>query len=150
MKLKVLVGSGDKVMGLTLPFLVAGVAANILWPAAFRLGLGTGGLIAAIVLLAIGVPLWLTSVAQILIYVPKKKLITTGPYALMLHPLFTSVALLVMPGCGLAFDSWVGVAIGAVLYVSTRLFAPAEERLLEKYFPAEYPAYRSKVLLPWL
>ena len=150
MMLKVLVGTGDKVMGLTLPFLAVGVTANILWPEVFRLGFGLGGSIAAIVLLALGIPLWLISVAQILIYVPKKRLITTGPYALMLHPLFTSVALLVMPGLGLAFDSWAGIAVGAVLYLSIRLFAPAEERLLEKYFPAEYPAYRAKVLLPWL
>jgi protein-S-isoprenylcysteine O-methyltransferase Ste14 len=150
MKLKVLIGAGDRVMGLTLPFLVVGVAANVIWPAVFRLGFGNGGLIAAIALLVLGVPLWLTSAAQILVYVPKKKLITTGPFALMLHPIYTTVALFVMPGVGLLFDSWSGIAIGAVLYVSTRLFAPAEERLLEKYFPAEYPAYRAKVLLPWL
>jgi protein-S-isoprenylcysteine O-methyltransferase Ste14 len=150
MKLKALVGAGDRVMGLTLPFLVVGVAANIIWPAAFRLGFGGGGLIAAIALLVLGVPLWLTSAVQILVYVPKKKLITTGPFALMLHPIYATVAIFVMPGVGLLFDSWSGIAIGAVLYVSTRLFAPAEERLLEKYFPAEYPAYRAKVLLPWL
>jgi len=64
--------------------------------------------------------------------------------------LYTSVALLVLPGCGLLFDSWVGAAMGIVLYISTRLFAPEEERLLAKLFPAEYPAYRSKLLLPWL
>jgi protein-S-isoprenylcysteine O-methyltransferase Ste14 len=150
MKLKVLVGSGRSIMGLTLPFLVGGVAANLAWPAFFGLGAGTAGLAVGIALLVVGVPLWLSSVVLILVYVPKKRLITTGPYALVLHPLYTFVALLVIPGCGLLFDSWVGIAIGLVLYFSTRIFAPAEERLLEKYFPAEYPAYRAKVLLPWL
>lgn len=149
-KLKALVGSADKVMGLTLPFLLAGVAANIAWPAAFRLGFGSGGLIAAAALLAVGVPLWLTAVVQVLVLVPRKRLITGGAFALMLHPIYTAVALLVIPGVGLLFDSWAGFAIGAVLYASTRIFAPAEERLLEKYFPVEYPAYRAKVLLPWL
>ena len=150
MRMKALVGSGDKVMGLTLPFLLAGVAANIIWPAAFRLGFGSGGIIAAAALLLVGVPLWLIAVVQIIVLVPKKRLITTGPFALMLHPIYTAVALLVLPGVGLLLDSWVGFAVGAVLYVSKRIFAPAEERLLEKYFPAEYPAYRAKVLLPWL
>ena len=150
MQLKVLVGAGSRVMGLTLPFIVAGVVLNILRPAWFTLGFGAGGLIAGIVLLAIGVPTWISSVALVLIRVPQKKLITTGPFAVVLHPLYTSVALLVIPGLGLLFDTWVGAGIGAILYVSSRIFAPAEEVILQKVFPAEYPRYRKKVLLPWL
>jgi protein-S-isoprenylcysteine O-methyltransferase Ste14 len=82
--------------------------------------------------------------------VPQKKLITTGPFAVVMHPLYTSVALLVIPGAGLLFDSWVGFGIGAVLYASSRLFSPSEEVILGKVFPTEYPLYRRKVLLPWL
>ena len=150
MKLKALVGAGDRVMGLILPFIVVGVAANIIWPAVFRMASSMGGLIAGIVLLVIWVPLWLTSVVQILVYVPRKTLITNGPFRLMLHPLYTTVALLVFPGVGLVLDTWLGFALGAVLYVSSRIFSPSEEKLLAKYFPKEYPAYRGKVLLPWL
>jgi protein-S-isoprenylcysteine O-methyltransferase Ste14 len=150
MKLKVLVGSGSRIMGLTLPFLAAGVAANLLWPRVFTLSAGTAGLVAGIVLLCLGVPLWLASVVQILYWVPRKKLITSGPFALMLHPLYTSVALLVFPGSSLLLDTWVGFPVGAVLYIASRIFSPAEEKLLARYFPAEYPAYRAKVLLPWL
>jgi len=137
-------------MGLILPFIVVGVAANIIWPAVFRMASSMGGLIAGIALLVIWVPLWLTSVVQILVYVPRKTLITNGPFRLMLHPLYTTVALLVFPGVGLVLDTWLGFALGAVLYVSSRIFSPSEEKLLAKYFPKEYPAYRSKVLLPWL
>jgi protein-S-isoprenylcysteine O-methyltransferase Ste14 len=150
MKLKVLVGSGDRIMSLTLPFLVVGVVANILWPQAFALGFGSGGLIAAIALLVIGVPVWLSGVALVLINVPKKKLITWGPFAVLLHPMYTSVALLVFPGLGLLFDTWVGAAIGVVLYVSSRIFSPNEDKILQKVFPSEYPAYRKRVLIPWL
>jgi protein-S-isoprenylcysteine O-methyltransferase Ste14 len=150
MRLKVLVGEGRHIMSLALPFAALGIAANILRPGWFTLGFGTGGMVAGIILLAIGVPTWLSSVALILIRVPQKKLITTGPYAIVMHPLTTSVALLVVPGLGLLFDSWVGAGIGAVLYVSARLFSPREEVILQKVFPKEYPAYRKKVLLPWL
>jgi protein-S-isoprenylcysteine O-methyltransferase Ste14 len=150
MKLKVLVGAGSRIMGLTAPFLAIGVILNILFPAWFRMGSGTGGLIAGIVLLAIGVPLWLTSVVQILTQVPQKRLITTGPFALMLHPLYSSVALLVFPGIGLVLDTWVGPAVGVILYISSRLFAPSEEKMLASFFPKEYPQYRARVLLPWL
>ena len=86
----------------------------------------------------------------VLIRVPQKKLITNGPFALVRHPLYTSVALLVIPGRGLLFDTWVGAGIGAVLYVSSRIFSPSEERILQKVFLVEYPANRGKVLLPWL
>lgn len=150
MKLKALVGSGGSVMGLTLPFAILGIAANLAWPGAFRLGWEGAGRIAGVVLLVLGLPLWLGSVAMIIAYVPRHRLITKGPYALVLHPLYTSVALLVIPGCGLLLDSWAGFAIGAVLYVSSRIFSPREEALLAKLFPEEYPAYRAKVLLPWL
>ena len=150
MKLKVLVGSGDRIMSLTLPFLVSGVVANILWPGVFALGFGLGGLIAGIVLLVIGVPVWLSSVALVLVNVPKKKLITTGAFAVLLHPMYTSVALLVFPGVGLLIDSWVGAAIGVVLYVSSRIFSPREDEILRKVFPSDYPAYRKRVLVPWL
>lgn len=137
-------------MSLTLPFLVIGVVANILWPSAFALGFGLGGLIAGIVLLAIGVPVWLSSVALVLINVPKKKLITTGAFAVLLHPMYTSVALLVFPGIGLLIDSWVGAGVGIVLYVASRIFSPGEDKILQKVFPVEYPAYRKRVLIPWL
>jgi protein-S-isoprenylcysteine O-methyltransferase Ste14 len=105
MKLRALVGAGDRIAVLTLPFAVAGIAANVVWPSVFHMGLERPGLVAGIVLLAVGVPLWLTSVAQILVQVPKGKLIARGPFALVRHPLYTSVALLVIPGCGLVLDT---------------------------------------------
>ena len=150
MKIKALVGAGDRIMALTLPFVIVGLAANALWPSVFRTGLGATGTIVGIVLLTIGVPLWLTSVVQILVFVPRGRLITSGPFALMLHPLYTSVALLVIPGCGLLFGSWLGFVLGAVLYLSARRFQRSEERDLAARFPRDYPEYRKRVLLPWL
>jgi len=150
MRLKVLVGSGDRIMSLTLPFLVVGIVANILWPRVFTLSFGTSGLIAGIVLLLIGVPVWLSSVALVLINVPKKRLITNGPFAVIPHPMYTAVALLVFPGLGMMFDTWVGAGIGVVLYVSSRIFSPDEDKILAKVFPKEYPAYRKRLLIPWL
>ena len=150
MHLKVLVGEGKHVMGLTVLPAAACIAANVMWPATFRLGVGTPGILLGIAAFSLGIPLWIVSVIQILIFVPRKKLITWGPFALMRHPLYTSVALLVIPGCGLVLDTWVGFAIGALLYASSRIFSPREERLLERYFPVEYPSYREGVLFPWL
>ena len=148
--LKALVGAGDRIAVHALPVAVVGLAANILWPSAMRMGLGSVGLVIGGLLLTVGVPLWLTSAVQILTCAPRGKLITTGPFALMLHPLYTSVALLVIPGCGLLFDSWLGCVIGLALYGSSRVFAPSEERDLATRFSDDDAAYRKQVLLPWL
>jgi protein-S-isoprenylcysteine O-methyltransferase Ste14 len=148
--MKALVGAGDRIGALTLPFAIAGIAANLLWPSVFRVGSAIGGRMIGVALLALGVPLWFVSAIQILVFVPRGRLITTGPFAIVRHPLYTSVALLVIPGCGLLFDSWLGFAVGSVLYLSARLFAPREEKDLAARFPQDYREYRRRVLLPWL
>ncbi len=150
MKLKVLVGSGGRIMSLTLPFIVVGLVANLLWPGVFAVSRNTGVLVVGIFLLVIGVPVWLSSVALVLINVPKKKLVTTGPFAVIAHPMYTGVALLVFPGLGLLFGTWLGIGLGIVLYISSRIFSPEEDRILAKVFPDDYPAYRERILIPWL
>jgi protein-S-isoprenylcysteine O-methyltransferase Ste14 len=150
MRFAKLIGAGDRIVAATLPVAAAGIAANIIWADAFRTALGRGGLIAGVVLLAIGVPLWLWAVVQILVCVPRGKLITSGPYAIVLHPIYTFVALLVIPGVSLVVGSWIGFVLGGALYVSSRLFARREERELAEIFAGEYASYRAHVLLPWL
>jgi protein-S-isoprenylcysteine O-methyltransferase Ste14 len=60
------------------------------------------------------------------------------------------VGLLVIPGIGLLFGSWMWLVIGVVLYLSSRVFSGQEERKLGELFPEEYRLYRERVLLPWL
>lgn len=150
MNVRALVGAGDRIMGLTLPFAAAAVAANVLWPDVFDPGLGLAGRVAGGVLLALGVPIWLASAALIARNVPRGRLVTTGPFAWVRHPLYTAVALLVLPGLGLVLDSWAGLAVGAVLYGASRLFSGREDRELAARFGAEYEAYCGRVRIPWV
>lgn len=53
--------------------------------------------------------------------VPRGQLITTGPFTLVKHPLYTGVALLVLPWAGFLLDTWLGAALGSILYVATRM-----------------------------
>ncbi len=150
MQLRALIGAGDKIMGCTIPFAVVATILNIIYPDFFRVNAGSVGMIVGLVLLIAGVPMWLTSVVQVLLYVPRNKLITAGPFAVVRHPLYTSVAFLVIPGIGLLFDTWVGILIGVVLYIFSRRFAVREEKNLNDLFSNQYELYKSKVLLPWV
>jgi protein-S-isoprenylcysteine O-methyltransferase Ste14 len=84
MKLKVLVGSGDKIGLLTLPFLIFGLILNMMFPSFFSVGgPSTILMVVSIIILIPGITIWLWSVALILIKAPKQELITNGPYSLV-------------------------------------------------------------------
>jgi protein-S-isoprenylcysteine O-methyltransferase Ste14 len=151
MGLKLLVGSGDKIMLATLPVLIVGVILNILFPSFFSVGGPTTALtVLSIIMLVVGVIMWLWSVALILIKVPKRQLITNGPYAVVKHPLYTGFALLVIPAIGFLLNSWLGLVVGVVMYVASRLFSRAEEDYLSKTFGRAWEEYNRSVLIPWL
>ena len=151
MKLKVLVGSGDKIGLFTLPFLLLGVMLNMLFPSFFSVGGPPMVLIViALLMLLAGVTIWIWSVMLIVTNVPQKKLITHGPYSLVKHPLYTGVAFLVLPWVGLLLNTWLGVLLGITLYIGSRLFAPEEEELLSKTFGTAWEEYRKQVKILWL
>jgi protein-S-isoprenylcysteine O-methyltransferase Ste14 len=148
---KELAGAGHKIGKLVLPVLVVGVALNVLFPSVFDVGGPAPALRAtSIAMLAVGVVIWAWSVVLILTKVPRHELITTGPFALMKHPLYTGVGLLVIPAVGMLLNTWLGALIGVVVYVGSRMYAPEEERELAVTFGAEWDAYTDSILLPWL
>jgi protein-S-isoprenylcysteine O-methyltransferase Ste14 len=151
MQLRQLVGSGDRIMLLVLPILVVGVILNVLFPSFFAVG-GPPALLIVISVVALipGIAIWAWSVVLILTRVPKKQLITDGPYALVKHPLYTAVAFLVLPCIGFLLNTWLGIVIGAALYVGSRLYSPREEELLAQAFGAAWDEYCRKVKIPWL
>lgn len=149
--LRALIGSGDKILPFTAPFLLVGLALNILFPAAFRVGGPSHALGAASwLVLILGVTIWWWSVALILTKARRGELVTTGPYALVKHPIYTSVGLLVIPWFCFLLDTWLGVPVGIALYVGARIFAPAEEAKLSKTFGPAWDDYRRRVKVPWL
>ena len=79
------------------------------------------------------------------------ELVTTGPYALVRNPIYSSVCLFVIAG-GMAHPSWptAGLVVMVILGSLCRIFA--EERFLMVCYPDSYPAYtkRTKRLLPFV
>jgi protein-S-isoprenylcysteine O-methyltransferase Ste14 len=151
MKIRELVGSGRKIAPLVLPFWVIGGALNLAYPSAFGVGGPSDALrTISIVVLVPGVVIWIWSVVLILTKVPRGELVTSGPYAVVKHPIYTGVALLVLPWAGFLLNTWLGVVLGAVQYLGSRMFSPEEERTLATTFGPAWTRYSEAVLLPWL
>ncbi len=151
MKLSILVGNGKKIGLLTLPFLVIGITLNVLFPSFFNVGGPSIVLkVISVIMLIPGIIVWAWSVFLILTKIPRKELITNGPYSLVKHPLYTGVALLVLPWLGFLFNTWLGALIGIVVYIGSRLFSPEEEKILAKIFGAAWDTYCNKIKIPWI
>ena len=151
MKLKILVGSGRKIGLFTFPFLIAGLALNLIFPDFFSAG-GPSTFLSrvSIIMLFPGIIVWFWTVYLILTKIPRKELITSGPYSIVKHPLYTGVALLVIPWVGLLFNTWLGILIGAIVYIGSRIYSPEEERILAKIFGESWDRYCNSVAVKWL
>lgn len=149
--LRTLVGSGDRIGLFTLPFLILGLVLNVAYPSLFDAGGPPDVLrVVSLVVLAVGVAIWAWSVTLIVTRSSRGELITTGPYALVKHPLYTAVALLVLPWLGFLLNTWLGAVVGVAMYVGSRLFAPAEEVELSRTFGAAWARYAEAVKISWL
>jgi protein-S-isoprenylcysteine O-methyltransferase Ste14 len=73
------------------------------------------------------------------------RLIQTGPYRWMRHPIYTSMFFLLMATAA-AYTWWPMWVAGAVAFIAgTEVRVRAEERLLEQHFGDEFRRYRSRV-----
>jgi len=77
-------------------------------------------------------------------------LITSGPYALIRHPIYSGILLMMVgTAIGLIVAWWLVAAAAAVYFVYS---ARAEERYMCERFPDAYPGYRARtrMLVPFL
>jgi protein-S-isoprenylcysteine O-methyltransferase Ste14 len=149
--LKTLVGAGDRIALFIVPFIILAGVLAVAEPVSLHVGGPPTWLRnLSVAILAVGLVVWLWSVVLIVANVPKGRLITSGPYAWVTHPLYTAVALLVLPWVGFLLDTWLGVLLGAALYVGSRIFAREEEATLSRAFGEQWRDYRRHVRLGWL
>ncbi len=82
--------------------------------------------------------------------VPDGKLVTSGAYRLVRHPIYSGV-ILAAAGLALVTENWLRLAMAVVLFVFFDLKARAEERWLLETYP-DYASYRTRVkkLIPWI
>jgi len=82
---------------------------------------------------------------------PGHELVTNGVYGLVRNPSYVGMLMMSL-GWGLAFRSWLGVALAALTIPPLIARIYAEERMLASEFGAQYEAYRARTwrLIPRL
>lgn len=109
------------------------------------------GLVTGLILCAIGVWMTVLGVRQLgpaltpaVTPVPEGRLVTTGVYSIVRHPLYFSMILMAI-GWSLFWGSLLALVFSVVLAVFFAFKASVEEKLLsEKY--AEYAEYKARVI----
>jgi protein-S-isoprenylcysteine O-methyltransferase Ste14 len=131
---------------------VQGVAQQL-----FRVSVGPGVGILAVTLVAAGVGFAIWARFHLgrnwgipLTIKQEPELVTSGPYKLVRHPIYTGF-ILAMLGSALVssiFGLFLSLSMCAYFVIS----AFAEEKILSKHFPEQYPEYkkRSKMLIPFV
>ena len=81
---------------------------------------------------------------------PDTDLVTSGPYALVRHPIYSGILLLIVGTAVGLLPAWWLVAVAAGIYFIHS--ARAEERFMAERFPDSYRAYsaRTRMLIPFL
>ena len=87
------------------------------------------------------VALWIAASVHCTRATEADELATTGPYAVIRHPIYTSVLLLGL-GLGLVFFSWMHLAVVAVSVPLWYLESRSEERAMLETHGKAYKTYR--------
>lgn len=141
-----IVGQGGKILLFTLPSLIGAVLLHAYRPDIAALPDGLALLRPlGYVLLVPGLLLWATAVIQLLRDFPRGKLVTSGAYAVVRNPIYSSTTFFVLPGVTLLTSTWVYLVVSAFLYVAVLRFIGAEERQLRATFGTAYEEYLLRV-----
>ncbi len=94
-------------------------------------------------LIAIGMVLWLLCYLQVSRAHARGKLLTTGCYSRVRHPIYSIWGFLILPGFSLVIGGFM-LLLPLVYWASMVRFIGEEERALEEYFGEEWIEYRKK------
>ena len=141
-----IVGQGGKIILFMLPSLIAAILVHTYLPRVAALPESMGFIRSlGYVLLVPGLILWGTAMIQLLTGFSKGKLVTTGAYAVVRNPIYSSATFFILPAVSLMTLTWVYFVASIFLYVGVMIFIGTEEKQLASAFGKEYEDYLSRV-----
>ena len=141
-----IVGQGGKIILFMLPSLIAAILIHMYLPRVAALPESIGFIRPlGYVLLIPGLILWGAAVIQLLTGFSKGKLVTTGAYAIVRNPIYSSAVFFILPAVSLMTLTWVYFVASIFLYVGVMIFIGSEEKQLTSAFGKEYKDYLARV-----
>jgi protein-S-isoprenylcysteine O-methyltransferase Ste14 len=139
-------GAGPKWGLLSAPYLAAAIVVHVVGYPRFVISQVPYLVlvIAGSLLTATGVGIYYAAAVELRKGIRRDRLVITGPYSFVRHPLYASIILLIVPGIALLSRSWLLVPLPLLLYISFRIFIPAEDKALSERFGRTFEEYRSK------
>ena len=139
-------GVGPKMTLALIPFIVLLSILNIIFSPAFQLPVN---------------PIWMISIGSALIIIgglifikseitlrkafKASKLLLTGFYGHIRHPMYGSFIVFIIPGIVLMINSWILFFLPFIFYIIFRIFIKQEERYCLKKFGEKYSHYKKNV-----
>jgi protein-S-isoprenylcysteine O-methyltransferase Ste14 len=89
--------------------------------------------------------MWLTAVISAMRAYNRDELVTSGIFAVVRHPVYSSAIVLTLPGIALLTRSWPLFLTPLVAYAVFKLLIHREDEYLERRFGQAYLDYRARV-----
>jgi protein-S-isoprenylcysteine O-methyltransferase Ste14 len=139
-------GIGPKTFVPSMAYAIAAWVATNTWPEVFRIRSMSGFLeTIGAVLAAMGLLLWLSGAITVMRAYGRDQLVTSGPYALVRHPVYAGWITMVFPGLALLCRSWPMLLAPFVAYAVFKSRVHVEDEYLERRFGQPYLDYRARV-----
>ena len=99
----------------------------------------------ALALIAASVAMWLIGAATVMKAYNRDQLVTSGPYSLVRHPLYSGWIVMILPAIALLAGSWPMLLAPLVAYTAFKLLIRREDEYLERRYGRSYLEYRGRV-----
>jgi protein-S-isoprenylcysteine O-methyltransferase Ste14 len=99
---------------------------------------------AGLILLAIGLVFYFSTVRLLIKGLNETRLVTNGAYSLCQNPLYSSMILFIIPALSLIINSWLVLTSSVAGYVLFKLFIRKEYMELERFFGQSYIKYKNE------
>jgi protein-S-isoprenylcysteine O-methyltransferase Ste14 len=140
-------GIGPRLAFTMLPYSVLALGVHIDLPHFGRMTAKSSPvfMVAGAALIAGGILLWALGERVVIRAFRAGRLHTSGIYALVRHPMYSSALVFVIPGVALLLRSWPILSVAAGAYLAFRFLVRREERYLQDKFGQEFTDYRARV-----